>query len=32
MTDLQFSTLMDTIYAVSAVITFALGYLAGETA
>jgi hypothetical protein len=32
MTTEQFSTLMEVIYAVSAVITFGLGYLAGDTA
>lgn len=32
MTAEQFATLMDVIYAVSAVITFGLGYLAGDTA
>lgn len=29
MTDIQFSTLMDTVYAVGAVLAFALGYLGG---
>lgn len=31
MTDIQFSTLMATFYAVAAVVTFGLGYLAGDT-
>jgi hypothetical protein len=29
MTDVQFSTLMDTVYALGVVVTFAMGYLAG---
>lgn len=32
MTAEQFATLIGVIYAVSAVITFGLGYLAGDTA
>jgi len=32
MTNEQFASLLQVIYAVSAVITFGLGYLAGDTA